>query len=59
MQIKVDLKEFRSEHNLTQTDLALECEVSLETVRRWESGVITPNEENMKKLNEVINKYNK
>jgi len=54
---KIDIKSFRKEHDLTQFDIALMVGVSSETVRRWEAGVVTPNEENMEKLKEVMNEY--
>lgn len=55
--LDIDLRQFREEHDLTQTDMAIECSVGIETYRRWEIGVASPNEKNMKKLQEVISKY--
>ena len=55
--MKINLKEFRKQHNLTQADMAREVGVSLETYRRWEMEVVNPNEENKKSLEKVIKKY--
>ena len=56
-EMKINLKEFRKQHNLTQADMAREVGVSLETYRRWEMEVVNPNEENKKSLEKVIKKY--
>jgi DNA-binding transcriptional regulator YiaG len=50
-----NLKELRIEAGLTQMQLAARCNVSLSTVRLWEAGAGSPNEENHKRLLEVLN----
>ena len=50
----MDLKAIREKLNMTQVDVAKKCEVSISSYRLWEAGVTTPNEENMKKLKEVL-----
>ena len=42
----MELKEFRTEHNLSQMKLAALLGVSLLTIQRWENGAGLPNEEN-------------
>jgi len=49
------LKELRLEKELTQTDVAKICGVSLSSYRLWECGVTKPNDENRKKLNQLFN----
>ena len=50
----MDIKEVRKGLGLTQYELATKCGVSLNTIRNWEYGVTTPNEDNMKKLKKVL-----
>jgi transcriptional regulator with XRE-family HTH domain len=50
----MDIRAKRKELNLTQTDVAKACGVSLAAYRLWELEVGKPNEENMKKLMEVL-----
>ena len=52
----MDIKKQRKKLNLTQSDLAIKCKVSLVSIQLWERGVTTPNEENQKKLEEVLNR---
>ena len=49
-----NLKEIRTEKGLTQADVARKVGVSLAGYLLWERGVGKPNEENMKKLKEVL-----
>ena len=49
-----NIKARRKELGLTQVDVARECGVSINTYNRWEYGVAKPNEENEKKLKEVL-----
>ena len=44
----------RKELELTKIDLAQKVEVTPKTVDLWERGITTPNEENQKKLKEVL-----
>lgn len=48
------LKELRTEKGLSQMDAARQIGVSLLTYQLWERGITTPNEENLKKLKEVL-----
>ncbi|MGL6120175.1 MAG: helix-turn-helix transcriptional regulator [Fusobacteriaceae bacterium] len=48
------LKEKRLEMKLTQIDLAQKVGVSMNTIILWEREVSEPNEENLKKLKEVL-----
>lgn len=48
------IKERRKKLNMTQIDVAVAVGVSPEAFRNWERGAIKPNEENMKKLIEVL-----
>lgn len=50
----MNIRKLRIELKLTQIDLAKKCGVSLTTLRNWESGVTTPSEDNMKKLNKAL-----
>ena len=45
-----DLKERRTQMELSQTAMAVKVGVSLNTYINWETGVTNPNEENEKKL---------
>ena len=49
----MDIKKLRSKKNLTQVELAKLIGVSSQTVKLWEWGDMSPNEENMKKLEEI------
>ena len=50
----MDWKQRRKELGLTQLEVAKACDVSLMTYRLWERGAMNPNEENFKKLMEVL-----
>lgn len=45
-----DLKKKRIESKITQIQLAKACEVSVNTIIKWENGVATPSDENYQKL---------
>jgi len=49
-----NLREIRTEKGMTQTDVAIAVGCSLASYRMWELGVTTPNEENCKRLREVL-----
>ena len=49
-----DLKQEREKKGLTQTEVAIAVGVSVEAYRRWENGGGGANEENLKKLKEVL-----
>ena len=49
----MDIKKLRTERSLTQVQLARFVGVSSQTVRMWEWQDVAPNEENMKKLEEL------
>ena len=51
----MDIKKLRQDLKLTQVDLARMVGVSPQTVRLWEWGVATPNNENMEKLEVMKN----
>lgn len=48
------LKERRLAKNYTQIDMAVKVGVSLSAYILWERGAMNPNEENQKKLDEVL-----
>ena len=50
----MDIIAKRKQLNLTQTDVAKACGVSLAAYRLWELEVGKPNKENMKKLKSVL-----
>ena len=50
----MNIKKLRKALGYSQFKLATECGVSINTLRNWEYGVTTPNEENMKKLKKVL-----
>ena len=50
----MDWKQRRKELGLTQIEVAKACNVSLMTYQLWERGAMNPNEENFKKLIEVL-----
>jgi DNA-binding transcriptional regulator YiaG len=49
----MDIKKLRAERNLTQVQLARLIGVSSQAVKLWEWQDATPNEKNMKKLEEL------
>lgn len=51
---ELNVKNRRKKLGLTQMQLAEACGVSLATVRLWENNVGNPNEENLKRLLEVL-----
>lgn len=50
----MDLKKLRKENDMTQFDLAKAIGVSPNSLRGWEQGVVEPNDENKKKLEELF-----
>jgi len=52
--IKITYKEKRKKNGYTQIDVAVKVGVSLSTYILWEKGAMNPNEENQKKLDEVL-----
>ena len=46
----MNIKKLRKERNLTQTSVAKELKCSINSVRKWEIGVTTPNDDNKKAL---------
>lgn len=44
----MNIRQLRKELNMTQSTLAVKCNVSLTTIQLWERGVTTPKEENLK-----------
>lgn len=50
----MNLKQHRKRMNLTQTEVARKVGVSLTSYQLWERDVSKPNEENLKKLKEVL-----
>jgi transcriptional regulator with XRE-family HTH domain len=48
------LREKRIAQGMTQTEVALKCDVTLMTYQLWERGVGDPNEQNKKKLEAVF-----
>ncbi len=53
-----DIKKLRKKINLTQTELADECGVTLRTVQNWEKGETIP-ESKRKLLESIVEKYEK
>lgn len=49
-----DIAAKRKAKNMTQSDLAEAMGVDQAVISRWESGQVTPNEENMEKLKELL-----
>ena len=49
-----NLKNIRLDRGLTQVKVARDVGVTLNTYVKWEQGVMKPNEENAKKLKEVL-----
>jgi len=54
---KMKLKEFRTKHKYTQTEIAVECGASLPSVRLWEKGVSKPTYERKDKLIDLYKKH--
>jgi len=52
--MEFNVRQKRTELNMTQRDLALAVGVSTLTIQNWEYGIITPNEENMQILKKVL-----
>lgn len=50
----MDVKKLISSWKGQKVQLALAVGVSVQTLRYWELGVTAPNEENMKKLKQVV-----
>lgn len=50
----MNLKQLRQENGLSQVKASLEIGISFNTYIRWETGVVTPNEENKIKLDKFI-----
>lgn len=50
------IKDRRKEKKLTQSEVAKAVGVSVNAYQHWERGTSQPNEENAKKLNDVLNK---
>lgn len=50
----MNIKELRKQKGMTQIDVAIAVGVSLTAYQLWERGVMKPNEENEKKLKEVL-----
>ena len=49
-----NLKEKRQELDLSQTEIANKLDVHVNTYRLWEQGAGKPNEDNRRKLKEVL-----
>lgn len=52
---KNPLRKFRTENNLTQSDVANHIGTSLTTVQFWEQGTNIPDKDNMNKLSKLLN----
>jgi transcriptional regulator with XRE-family HTH domain len=50
------VKFLRNDKGYTQKHCALHCEVSVVTWQNWESGVTTPNSENMAKIKKMFDR---
>jgi len=50
----INIKKLREEKGMTQVEVARKAGVSINTYRNWEYQVAEPNEENKKKLMEVL-----
>lgn len=48
------IRELRKLRNLTQEQLAEQCDISVSTLCRWEGGTLRPNDRHQKKLAEVL-----
>lgn len=54
MLFKDKLKQYRTENNISQEDLANKFFISRTLISKWENGVIYPSYSNMKKLAEIM-----
>lgn len=54
----MDLKSIRKKMQISQAEMARRVGVHMQTYMLWERNVGNPNEENMKRLLEVIRGYN-
>ncbi|MCI0131460.1 MULTISPECIES: helix-turn-helix transcriptional regulator [Vagococcus] len=52
--LAIKLKEYRTNNNLTQSDLAEKLDVSDKTISKWELGETYPSKRNMLKLSDVL-----
>jgi len=52
--LAIKLKEYRTDNNLTQSDLAEKLDVSDKTISKWELGETYPSKKNMLKLSDVL-----
>ncbi|MFS1351524.1 helix-turn-helix transcriptional regulator [Enterococcus faecium] len=52
--LAIKLKEYRTNNNLTQSDLAEKLDVSDKTISKWELGETYPSKRNMLKLSETL-----
>lgn len=53
--LSAKLKELRTKNNYTQTDIANYLNISRQSVSKWESGITTPDLENLVLLAELYN----
>ncbi len=51
------IKELREDRGWTQSDLAVEMLVSLDSIKGWEKGRSNPGIRNRKKLRDLFNRY--
>lgn len=54
MEFKDKLRKLRIEKNISQYKLAIELNISRSVIAKWETGLVYPNEENMKLLIEYF-----
>ena len=54
MLFKDKLKQYRTENNISQEDLANKLFISRTLISKWENGVIYPSYSNMEKLAEIM-----
>lgn len=52
------LRKFRKNNKCAQTQIAAMLGVSVTTIRLWESGSMTPSEENFEKIKKLTEKDN-
>lgn len=52
--LAIKLKEYRTDNNLTQSDLAEKLDVSDKTISKWELGETYPSKRNMLKLSDIL-----
>lgn len=55
----IDLKEYRTSRGLSQMTMASKLGVAMNTYILWERKINNPNEENQKKIDEVLRKGDK